>query len=240
MRDPDFRFKQFSIWHDQCAMKVNTDGILLGAWTNINSAKQILDIGTGTGLIALILAQKSATDKSTVVAVEIDDAAAQQARFNFAQSNWQQQLTLKQQDIQTFSQLHSDKYDLIVSNPPYFTNSLQAPGKERNLARHNNGLSFEDLLASAYALSTEQAEFNLILPCNEAERLLKLSHKHNWHLKRQCLVSTVAGKQPSRTLLNLSRQPAKSTDYSELTIRNKDNRYSTDFVKLCKDFYLFM
>lgn len=242
MQQADFRFKQFSIWHDQCAMKVNTDGILLGAWTELNQAKQIADIGTGTGLIALMLAQKGQNLKQqiNISAIEIDQAAAQQASFNVAQSPWQNLIDINHQSFQQFSEYTDASFDLLVSNPPYFTDSLQAPDKSRNLARHNHGLSFQQLLENAAKITTAQARFNLILPCNEAERLLQLAPKYDWQLQHHCKVSTVTAKQPSRSLLSLDKGLMQEPQSSELTIRNKDNSYHQSFIELCQDFYLFM
>lgn len=242
MQEPDFRFKQFSIWHDQCAMKVNTDGILLGAWSNLTSAKSILDIGSGTGLIALMLAQKvsEAKQNSQITAVEIDSAAANQASANVARSPWSQQIEVIEQDIQSFSLECSTKFDLLVSNPPYFTNSLKAQGEARDKARHNDGLSFDDLLESAEKLCSDSATFNLILPSNEADRLLKLAPEFNWHLKSRCLVATVTGKKPTRSLLSLTRTKVVTPTFTELVIRDKTNSYTQKFTELCRAYYLFM
>lgn len=242
MQEPDFRFKQFSIWHDQCAMKVNTDGILLGAWSSLTSAKSILDIGSGTGLIALMLAQKAAEAKqdTQITAVEIDPAAANQASTNVARSPWSQQIEVIKQDIQSFSRDRSVKFDLLVSNPPYFTNSLRAQGEARDKARHNDGLSFDDLLKSAEKLCSDCATFNLILPSNEADRLLKLAPDFNWHLCNRCQVSTVTGKTPTRSLLSLTRTKVAVPTITELVIRDKTNSYTQEFTELCRAYYLFM
>lgn len=242
MQDPDFRFKQFSIWHDQCAMKVNTDGILLGAWTKLTAEKNIADIGTGTGLIALMLAQKAKQQKlaSKFTAIEIDHAAAQQAKFNVCQSDWESDIEVICQDFQAFSRETETQYELLVSNPPYFSDSLQAPEQSRNLARHNHGLSFQDLLKHASEISTDYARFNLILPCNEANKLLQLARQQGWHLTHHCRVATVTGKHATRSLISLSKQDSNNCIESELTIRNKDNSYHADFVAICKDYYLSM
>ena len=134
-----FEFKQFTVWHDKCAMKVGTDGVLLGAWANVESAKHILDVGTGTGLIALMLAQR--TVQADVTAIEIDSMAAIQARENIAHSPWKNRITLFNCDFRYF---HDDlKYDLIVSNPPYFVNALKCLDKQRNMARHTDLLYYE-------------------------------------------------------------------------------------------------
>lgn len=242
MPTPDFRFKQFAINHDRCAMKVNTDGVLLGAWAVLNKASKIVDIGTGTGLIGLMLAQRCQhlTPPVSVTAIEIDKFAAQQAAENALASPWSSQVRVVEQDIQSFSRESQDKFDTIVSNPPYFSNALAAPDLARNKARHNDGLSFAELLQSAANIASTQCLFTLILPCNEAERLLSIAAEHHWHLAKHCLVATVEGKTPSRSLLTLSTDPFVEAQTSQLTIRNKDNSYHPDFINLCRDFYLFM
>ena len=138
MPNPYFSFKQFTVYHDRCAMKVGTDGVLLGAWTDVSGARDILDIGTGTGLIALMLAQRS---EAHIVAVDIDEDAVKQAKENVEKSPWPGRIEVERHDICCFN---SDiRYDVIVSNPPYFFNSLKCPDGQRNIARHTVGLNFE-------------------------------------------------------------------------------------------------
>lgn len=242
MTTPDFRFKQFAIHHDQCAMKVNTDGVLLGAWAALNNADKIADIGTGTGLIALMLVQRCQTAPApvSVTAIEIDKPAALQATSNVLASPWPEQIKVIEQDIQSFSQANLDKFDIIVSNPPYFSNALAAPEQARHKARHNDGLSFSELLQSAANMAAAQCQFSVILPCDEAERLLAIATEYHWYLAKHCLVTTVVGKSPSRSLLTLSTDPFVDTEETNLTIRNQDNHYHADFINLCRDFYLFM
>ncbi len=244
MRKPDFQFKQFSIWHDQCAMKVNTDGILLGAWSQLHSAQNIADIGTGTGLIALMLAQKDndygCVEKASITAIEINSQAAQQALFNVEQSPWHKQVNIVELSFQQYAERSNERFDLLVSNPPYFTNSLKAPDKSRDTARHNDSLSFSDLLTSAQTIATENAYFYLILPCEEADKLLSIADQHGWFLAHHCLVSTVTGKEATRSLLKLTNQLISNTEISNITIRDRSNNYTQEFVELCRDYYLFM
>ena len=244
MRKPDFQFKQFSIWHDQCAMKVNTDGILLGAWSQLHSAQNIADIGTGTGLIALMLAQKDhdygCIKKASITAIEIDPKAAQQASFNVEQSPWHKQVNIVELSFQQYAEQSNERFELLVSNPPYFTNSLKAPDKSRDTARHNDSLSFSDLLTSAQTIATEDAHFYLILPCEEADKLLSIAGQHGWFLSHHCLVSTVTDKQATRSLLQLTNQEVSSVKTSNITIRDRNNNYTQEFVELCRDYYLFM
>ena len=133
MSNPYFQFKQFTVWHDKCAMKVGTDGVLLGAWTSVESAHRILDIGTGTGLVALMLVQRSLPD-ANIVALEIDEAAVGQARENIIRSPWKERVEVVQADFRKYRS--SDKFDVIVSNPPYFVDSLECPDRQRTAARH--------------------------------------------------------------------------------------------------------
>lgn len=137
MSESSFQFKEFTVFHDKCAMKVGTDGVLLGAWTECDNCKDMLDIGTGCGLIALMLAQKSA---AFIDAIEIDNTAAIQAADNFKNSKWSNRLTIIHKSLQVHANSTSKKYDLIVSNPPFFENSLKTPLASRNIARHNEHL----------------------------------------------------------------------------------------------------
>lgn len=244
MHKPDFRFKQFAIWHDQCAMKVNTDGILLGAWSRLYPSSNIIDIGTGTGLIALMLAQRSQSllKKPHIDAIELDSAAVNQASNNIDNSPWSAQVKVIHSDICQFSESKSNqqKYQILVSNPPYFSNALLTPNQQRNRARHNNELSFEQLLKSAQLLAYNQAEFNLILPVDEAKRLVSLAEQFNWFLQSETLVSTVTNKAPTRVLLRLVNHRPDHTFTDHLTIRDAVNKYTNEYINLCQNFYLAM
>ena len=160
MSNPYFQFKQFTVWHDQCAMKVGTDGVLLGAWASVERARRILDIGTGTGLVALMLAQRSLLD-AKIVALEIDEAAAGQARENVARSPWQERIEVVQADFKKYRS--SDKFDVIVSNPPYFVDSLECPDRQRAAARHNDSLTYEELLEGVNRLLAADGLFKRTL-----------------------------------------------------------------------------
>ena len=159
-----FKFKQFTIHQNDTAMKVGTDGVLLGAWTKIKTDTQnILDIGTGTGLIALMLAQKTLSS-SQIDAVELDQLAYQQAKENFKLSNWSQKLQAINQSIQEFTINTSKKYDLIISNPPFFRNSFASKNTQRQIARHTDSLSYDDLLYSVKKILLDDGIFQLSFP----------------------------------------------------------------------------
>ncbi|NVK25377.1 MAG: methyltransferase [Gammaproteobacteria bacterium] len=233
-------------------MKVNTDGILLGAWSLLPSSENkafqhIIDIGTGTGLIALMLAQKknsieqnAKTRDGNIDAIEIDEAAAEQARFNVAHSPWPEQINIIKNDIKLFAQqsVNHERYDLLVSNPPYFSDSLLGPNTQRNLARHNNQLSFSELLSCAFLLASKKAVFNLILPINEAQRLLSLCEKHHWYVAKLTEVSSVVGKPATRLLLSLQKVKPSELQRCSFAIRDTNNLYTEEYKALCKDFYL--
>ena len=245
MQPADFTFKQFAIWHDKCAMKVSTDGILLGAWAAVKPSEHIIDIGTGTGLIALMLAQRSNTLplKPLISAVDIEASAVTQAKFNVSQSPWHTRIQVHHCDINEFVTRdgQAGKYQTLVSNPPYFSNALQAKDAKRNLARHNQNLSFTQLLQSAQLLASNTAQFHLILPCEEADRLINQSQNTSWRLTKRIEVSTVTGKRPSRSLLTLQNHENKLTlETGSFAIRNNQNQYTEEFVAICRDFYLAM
>ena len=172
-----FRFKQFAVEQDDVAMKVGTDGVLLGAWANCEGAKRILDIGTGTGVIALQMAQRNA--EAQIHAVEIDEAAAKRARANFDNSPWAERLNVEQTAVQEFSP--AEKFDLIVSNPPYFVDSLLPPDTKRSTARHTHDLTFEELDNAVARLLAGDGKFALILPVTEFEKYLTFTQLHLAH-----------------------------------------------------------
>ena len=161
-----FTFKQFEINHEGCAMKVGTDGVLLGAWCSSQSARRIADVGTGTGLISLMCAQRNATAK--IDAIEIDSSAAKCARENVARSVWNDRIEVIESAIQQFST--EERYDLIVSNPPYFSETLQSPDPSRATARHNCSLPHRDLIDAAKRLLTPEGRLSIILPTDEARK----------------------------------------------------------------------
>ncbi len=232
MRSAGFRFKQFHINHDRCAMKVGTDGVLLGAWVDVSSAQQILDLGTGSGLIALMLAQRSVAE-SQIHAVELDPAAAQQAQENVAASPWAEKVRVYQQDIFTFCQQTPLKFDLIVANPPYFESGIACRNTQRNTARYVTQ-SHVAWLEAAHSCLTPQGKISFVLPFEAAETLLKSTALS---CIARCDVVTKAGKTPQRVLLTFSAQ-AQQTTYQQLTIYDAQNQYHADFIALTKDFYL--
>ncbi|OOF71281.1 tRNA1(Val) (adenine(37)-N6)-methyltransferase [Rodentibacter caecimuris] len=227
-----FTFKQFHINQENCAMKVGTDGILLGAWTTINQAKHILDMGTGTGLIALMLAQRS-TSNCRIQAIELDPAAARQAKQNVQNSKWKEKIQVIQQDIYQFSLRCRTKFDLIVANPPYFQQGIPCSHEERNQARYMRQCHSKWLEWAASCLN-EEGIISFILPIEAAKTLQKSTALY---CVKQTEVITKLGKAPQRMLLSFSQKPSE-IQQDQLIIYDEKNCYHADFIHLTKAFYL--
>ena len=227
-----FRFKQFAVEQEDVAMKVGTDGVLLGAWANSDNVKRILDIGTGTGVIALQMAQRNPI--AHIHAVEIDDTAAKRARANFDLSPWAERLTVEQTAVQEFAP--AEKFELIVSNPPYFVDSLLPPDAKRSTARHTHDLTFEELDSAVCRLLDDNGRFALILPVTEFEKYLALTQLH---LVRRCDVCPVEGGAIKRIMGEFAKQPTTEIEIENIAIeRGRRGDYTDDYRALTKDFYL--
>lgn len=234
MPNPYFSFKQFTVYHDRCAMKVGTDGVLLGAWTDVMSARHILDIGTGTGLISLMLAQRS---DALIKAIDIDPDAVEQARGNAAASPWKDRIEVEQQDVCRYTT--DICFDVIVSNPPYFVNSLKSPDGQRNTARHTDGLDFEKLVGAAARMLHPEGAFSVIIPADGMELFQEIAASHKLHLSRRTMIHTKPDAEPKRVLLAFKPCPGSCINNC-LTIELARHVYSDEYIALTKDFYLRM
>ena len=235
MGSPSFRFKQFEIWHDRCAQKVGTDGVLLGAWADLKQSKHILDVGTGSGLIALMAAQRAS--EAEVVGIEIDPDAARQASENAQRSPFSERITITQSDVRDF---HSPlAFDCILSNPPFFTEETCPPVSERAIARNTATLTFVELIAAVGRLLADEGCFHVVLPSSAVPGFVALCLERNLHLERQCLVSTVAGKAPKRSLLTfVSGIPSSPLLVEQLVLQTPDGRRTEAYQRLASSFYL--
>ncbi|MDW1150684.1 tRNA1(Val) (adenine(37)-N6)-methyltransferase [Mannheimia haemolytica] len=229
-----FQFKQFFIRHDRCAMKVNTDGILLGAIAHIKDCQNILDLGTGSGLVALMLAQRT-DDCCHITALELEPNAYQQAVENAQNSAWANRISVLQGDV--MQQAFEQKFDLIVSNPPYFADSLAARTTERDLARSISHYSHLNWLAKAKPWLAENGKITLILPIAAAEKLVDQSEQIRLYCVEQWLIFTKSGKLAKRSIVSFSLNKQKR-EHKELIIYDLDNCYTTEFKRLTQDFYL--
>ena len=233
MPKDQFRFKQFTICQDRCAMKVGTDGVALGAWAPVAGVQRILDIGTGTGLIALMLAQRSAPE-CRIVALELDEAAAAQAAENVAVSPWPQKIRVAQGALQ---QWQDDRYDLIVSNPPYYRHGQVLPSEARRQARHTATLSHVELLEHALRLLLPTGKLALVLPVAEGRELIALAAQMGLHLQLCQQLIPKPGKEVNRFLLLFSREIAKPT-WLESIICTENGEYHESYRQMVAPFYL--
>jgi tRNA1Val (adenine37-N6)-methyltransferase len=230
-----FAFRQFVIRQEGCAMKVGTDGVLLGAWANVMGADRILDVGTGSGLIAIMLAQRS---NALIDAVEIDRNAYLQAVVNAGLCPWQQRICIYNDSFQHFSVSTPVHYDLVVSNPPYFRNSLRPPGDTRSVARHDEKLGYEDLLTGTSTLLSKEGRLAVILPADEFTHVVALAYFQGLYPIHQTLVSPVLGKKHSRCLVEFGRIRNQSCKTDELIIKHDNSFYTSDYKALTGDYYL--
>jgi len=236
MANQTFAFKQFKINQEKCAMKVGTDAVLLGAWVNTANAKHILDIGTGTGIIALMLAQKSG---AKIDAIDIDQNAFIQATENVNNCDWKSRITVHNISLQNFAeQEHEYKFDLIVSNPPYFVDSSKAMEESRTNARHTDQLRYDELLNGVLKLLSPAGKFYVILPTKESELFKELALENKLYLTKLTRVITRYDKPEKRWLMRFEFTQ-RSFSESSITIE-KDERhsYTDEYKELTKDYYL--
>jgi tRNA1Val (adenine37-N6)-methyltransferase len=234
-----FTFKKFTLEQDRCAMKVGTDGVLLGAWTPIeHDPYSILDIGAGTGLIALMLAQRSFAEQ--IDALEIDEEAYEQATDNFENSPWNDRLFCFHAGLDEFVDEPEDEYDLIVSNPPFYSEDYKTDNEQRDLARFTDALPFEDLIEAADLLLSEKGIFAVIIPFKEEEKFITLAEEFELYPIKITRVKGTPITEIKRSLLAFSR--TKSTDFliDELVIETARHQYTPDYIELTKEFYLKM
>jgi tRNA1Val (adenine37-N6)-methyltransferase len=230
-----FQFKQFTIHQDQCAMKVGTDGVLLGAWTDCSSAQRILDIGIGTGLIALMLAQRS---KAIIDGIEIDELATQQALQNVENSPWAERINIIHQSFQDFCNTQTKPYDLIVSNPPYFENSLKSPSASRTTARHTDSLTSLEIISACKKLLTKNGKLSLILPVQEGIECIVKAKEQGLYLQRKTTVIPRRGAAVKRILLCVGFEDCICQEAELLIEMDSRHEYSEEYKELTRDYYL--
>ena len=228
----NFRFKQFEIQQDRCAMKVGTDGVLLGAWAP--GGKRILDIGAGTGLISLMMAQRF--PEATVVGIDLDADACSQASENVAASPFADRVNIVHSALQNFEA--SGLFDAIVSNPPFFVNSMKNPDNKRTMARHTDSLPFRDLFQGVKSLLSDEGVFSAIVPAEVLEQFVAESCFSGLFLVDKCGVKTVERKQPKRFLLTFGKHRGNGLDEHIETMTDSQGNRSSWYAKITEDFYL--
>jgi tRNA1Val (adenine37-N6)-methyltransferase len=230
-----FRFRQFTLSHHQSTMKAGTDAMLLGSWLPLSGQEQrVLDVGTGSGIITLMLAQRS---QAFIDAIDIHQASVQEASLNFNNSPWYHRLKADCVSFQKFALQQSQLYDLIVSNPPFFHNSLLPADERLKMAKHNVNLSIDDFISGSLLLLAPEGRLAVILPIAEANDFCKQTESHGLHLQQQLLVIPTPEHVPSRRILLLGKQPSDKIITQHLTVLKSDGKYTADYVALTRDFH---
>jgi tRNA1Val (adenine37-N6)-methyltransferase len=236
-----FHFKQFSLSDDKSLMKIGTDAVLLGAWTLFDSklndtsnSKQILDIGTGCGIIAFMLAHNTSYH---IDAVEIDKSSAEQAIENVMLCGKTNQIKIHNESLNDFIKNNNSLYDLVLSNPPFFSNSLKSPDIERNKWRHDDMLTYENLITGVKKILKPEGFLYLIIPYSELERFYKIALYESLYIVTKLIIKPKSDKAPNRVILKSGLQHIKTVD-NTLTIRNVDNSYTSEYINLTKEFYV--
>jgi tRNA1Val (adenine37-N6)-methyltransferase len=229
-----FSFKQFTIYQDKCAFKVGTDGVLLGASANVTGKTRILDIGTGTGLIALMLAQRC---DSEITTIEPDFDSFSQASENITRSKWSSRIRIENCTLQDFKPENSG-FDLIVSNPPYFIDSLKNPDPAKSNARHNDSLTHSDILKGAARLLSEDGLLQLILPYDEGNIFVAEAQEHGFYCNSILKIKPMPSSEIRRMILGFSRKRIKPAERFLTIEKGKRHEFSEEYINLTKDFYL--
>ena len=236
-----FQFKEFTIHQDKTAMKIGTDAVLLGAWCSVeNYPDSILDIGSGTGVISLMLAQRS--DAMTIDAVELDENAYEQSVENFEQSDWGDRLYCYHASFQEFAtemQEEEESYDLIISNPPFYNDEFETSNEARNKARFTSSLSFNELIENTAKILSEDGTFSVVTPYKEEQNFVGIALENNLYLNRVCRVKGNRTSEIKRSLLEFSFQQ-KELKEEDLIIEISRHQYTVEYIELTRDFYLKM
>ena len=233
-----FKFKEFTVEQDRCAMKIGTDGVLLGAWVSVkNKPFSILDIGAGTGIIALQLAQRS--NAEMVDAIEIDENAYEQCVDNFENSPWGDRLFCYHASLEEFVEEIEGKYDIVISNPPFYSEDYKSADESRDTARFTDALPFDELIESASQLLSDEGIFAVIIPRKEEENFIKMASEVNLFPNRICRVRGSKTSEEKRSLLEFSFEKI-SPKIENLTIETSRHNYTEEYKNLVQDFYLKM
>ena len=238
MSNQPFKFKQFTVKQDKCAMKIGTDAVLLGAWASLkNNPLSVLDIGSGTGVLALMLAQRSTAE--LIDALEIDEKAYEQCVENFENSQWSDRLFCYHASLQEFTEEIDDKYDLIISNPPFYQDHYKSENKQRDLARFEDAMPFEHLALCASKLLSDSGIFSVIIPFKQEENFINLASKANLFPNKILHVKGNSSTKTVRSLIEFSFVQSEIKT-EELIVETSRHQYTQNYINLTKDFYLKM
>ena len=242
MPNPYFQFKQFTIYHERCAMKVTTDACLFGSWcaeeikkdTGETERKNLLEIGAGSGLLSLMIAQKN---NCRIEAIEIDADAAQQAKENIRSSPWKEQIILHHNDVLDFSFSHS--YDIIVTNPPFYENELRSGNTQKNTAHHDEGLKLSELALLIKQTLSPAGNFYLLLPYKREAEAEQILNNENLFIEKKILVSQSTSHAPFRLMIKGGHNKTHQEEI-KLAITDDSKAYTKEFITLLKDYYLYL
>ena len=237
MKAPDtrpFHFKQFSLYHHRSTMKVGTDAILLGVWTDVQGVDKALDVGTGSGILSLFLTARS---DLRVDAVELDQDSFEEARDNFDASPFSDRLTPIHADFNGFVKQSSKKYDLIISNPPFFINDRKPEKAQKRQARHTDTLTYEQLIDGACELLNPNGRISVVLPYREGQQFIRLAAERGLFVQRQMLIFPMPCKEPNRMNLQLSFYP-NPVQQEKFIIRTEEGSFTRQYVSMLDDYYV--
>ena len=234
-RNNYFQFKQFRIVQEKSAMKVGTDGVLVGAWADFDGAKTVLDVGAGTGLISLIAAQRSS---AIITGIEIEANAVKEANANVSNSPWNNRVTITNTSFQDFVNNCNTKFDCVISNPPFFSNGTQSKKPNQSIARHNDLLPIEDLIFGVKKIISENGIFSLILPSEIAQNLIKMCASQQLHLVRWTEVKPKSKKLANRYLMEFSAKESLMKKDELIIYNDLGTDYTSEYKNLTREFYL--
>ena len=230
-----FFFKKFGMFHHRSTMRVGTDAVLFAQWVGVSSFDNVLDIGTGSGIIPMILSQKGT---GSVDAVELDADSYEEAKQNFSISAWSEKLKVFNSDVRIYADEVEKKYDLIVSNPPFYASDVKPIKEKKIMARHVSTLSFKDLLLSAKKMMNENSRFALVLPFYESRLFIKEAELQGFYLQKEMHIIPIEGKDANRVNMQFVLKEVDSVETENFTIRNKDYSYTEEYREFLKDYYL--
>lgn len=230
-----FFFKKFGMFHHRSTMRIGTDAVLFAQWVPIFESDYVLDVGTGSGIIPMILSQKNA---NSVDAVELDADSYEEAKLNFSISVWSDKLNVFNKDVRIFADEVNKKYDLIVSNPPYYASDVKPIKEKKVMARHVSTLSFRDLLFSAKKMMKENSRFALVLPFYESRLFIKEAEQLGFYLQKEMHIIPIEGKDANRVNMQFVLNEVNKVETECFTIRNKDYSYTEEYKTFLKDYYL--
>jgi tRNA1Val (adenine37-N6)-methyltransferase len=235
MANSFFKFKKFTVHQEHAPFKITTDSVLLGAWAQLAGAGNILDIGTGTGILTLMAAQRS---EARIVAIEPDPGAYMQAGLNISDNPWHERITLINTRVQDYFPEAGLLFDAVITNPPFFVDSLPNPNPGKAMARHSLTLSFRELLEAALRLTTPSGELHLVLPVSEATLFIEMAATLGFYCNRKLIVKPTPEISPSRMLMTLGYNQGNVEESTMVTEKGGRHNYSDEYVSLTKDFYL--